>query len=132
MSLSTRQSLCLVAVLSVAAGCGGSQTLPAAKPQGPTALASKDATAVTPAGKTAVPPDGEAAAIAIARRAVEANDKWAEKAKYEPKRDGDGWSVMVWRVEGYDKQGRPLIPPGAHRLVRIDKNGNVTAYMIGE
>ena len=75
---------------------------------------------------------GDARVIEIAKDAVRANDTWADRATYEAERDGDGWSVIVWRIEGYGKDGQPQFVPGGHRFIRIDKNWNVVKYQRGE
>jgi hypothetical protein len=66
----------------------------------------------------------EARVSEIARQAVAANDTWVDRAEFEPpKRRADGtWSVLVWRL--------PKVP-GGHRVVVIDENGRVTAYIRG-
>ena len=66
----------------------------------------------------------ETRVLAIARQAVATNDTWVERAEFErPKRQSDGsWSVLVWRL--------PKVP-GGHRIIRIDKEGTVTAYIRG-
>jgi hypothetical protein len=65
----------------------------------------------------------ETSAIAIARKAVSTNDTWVGRATFKAMRDGTGWSVHVERW-----------PPdfGGHRTVKIDTNGNVTAYSRGK
>ena len=99
---------------------------------------------LTGCGRTSAPPDSkttnapakateaERAAIAAAKKAVAANDDWADEAAYEAKPDGEGWTVLAKRISGYDREGNPLFAPGGHRGVRIDKDGKVTAYMRGE
>jgi hypothetical protein len=70
--------------------------------------------------------------IDIARTAVQTNDMWANRAKIEAKKNADGtWSVMVWRIEGYDKNGNPLFIVGGHRFIKIDQQGKVTDYRRG-
>jgi hypothetical protein len=66
----------------------------------------------------------EAKVLEIARQAVALNDTWVDRAEFErPKRQPDGsWSVLVWRL--------PKVP-GGHRVIRIDENGRVTAYIRG-
>jgi hypothetical protein len=65
----------------------------------------------------------ESRIIEIARQAVATNDTWVAKAEFEaPKRDGRGWSVLVWRFP---------YTPGGHRTILIDENGRVTAYHRG-
>jgi hypothetical protein len=76
-------------------------------------------------------PLDEAAAINIAKEAVAANEKWDLDAKYKARREGEGWSVIVWRITGYDHDGSPQFTPGGHRIVSIDVDGKVTRYSIG-
>ncbi len=50
--------------------------------------------------------------IEIARKAVQSNDAWADRAEFEAKKNAAGmWSVAVWRIEGYDKDGKPQFVP---------------------
>lgn len=74
-----------------------------------------------PATQRALAPD-ERRAVEIARRAVAANDTWVERATFDPKRDGDGWTVDVER--------QPAVP-GGHRFVRINARGEVVDYVRG-
>ncbi len=69
--------------------------------------------------------------IVIAREAVAAHETWADKAIYEARREGKGWLVTVWRIEGHDQSGKPQFVPGGHRIVQIDEKGRVTAYLVG-
>jgi len=64
----------------------------------------------------------EAKAITIARQALSTNDTWSKTATFEVRPDGSGWTVTAWR--------EPRVP-GGHRLIRIDQNGQVTAYIRG-
>ena len=76
---------------------------------------------VLPAASEVGPLD-EVKAIALAREAVAANDSWADKATFEAKRDGAGWSVIAWR--------QPQVP-GGYRVIQIDDKGKVTSYFYG-
>lgn len=61
--------------------------------------------------------------LAIARKAVAANDTWGDHAEFEkPQRNGKGWSVLVWRLPK---------TPGGHRDILIDETGRVTKYIRG-
>jgi|SRR5579862_5961201 len=63
--------------------------------------------------------------LAIARRAITANETWIEQAQFEtPRRESDdsGWHVIVWRL--------PKTPDGLRRVC-IDDRGNVTCYRRG-
>jgi hypothetical protein len=68
---------------------------------------------------------------AIARHVIAAHETWVDNAVYEVRRKGKGWSVIVWRIEGYDQSGKPQFVPGGHRVVQIDEKGRVTAYVAG-
>ena len=69
--------------------------------------------------------------IEIAKKAVAANDTWADRATYKVKRTSRGWSVTVWRIEGYDAAGKPQFAVGGFRNIVIDKHGNVINYLRG-
>jgi hypothetical protein len=66
----------------------------------------------------------EARVLHIARQAVATNDTWVDQAEFEgPQRKADGsWSVLVWRL--------PKVP-GGHRVILINEEGRVTAYLRG-
>jgi hypothetical protein len=85
-------------------------------------------------GSSTQPIDGpisQAQAIEIARQAVAANDTWANRAVYQTTAQDGGWSVLVWRITGYDSKGNPQFTPGGHRLVLIDATGRVAGYLRG-
>jgi hypothetical protein len=65
----------------------------------------------------------EAQAIAIAREAVAANEKWVEGVTFEAKRAGSGWVVIAWR--------EPRTPHG-DRFIMIDASGKVRSYVRGK
>lgn len=79
------------------------------------------ATMVSPATNATMALD-EARVITIARQAVSTNDTWSKTATFEVRSDGSGWTVTAWR--------EPRVP-GGHRLIRIDQNGQMTAYIRG-
>jgi uncharacterized lipoprotein YajG len=111
-----RASLLLCAAVLLMAGCGKTPAPPNAKATN------------APAAAT----EGEKLAIASAKKAVAANDDWANEAVYEVKPDGEGWTVLVQRIVAYDREGNPMFAPGGNRLVRLDKTGKVTEYMRGQ
>jgi hypothetical protein len=73
----------------------------------------------------------EAGVIATARRAVATNDGWAERAKFEAKRDADGWLVSAQRIEGHYDTGEPELVYGGEGTIVITTNGAVTKYILG-
>ena len=110
----------LIAALALyVAGCGTHET-----PHAP---------ALSPPVQTARKTDlSEQQVLDIARKAVQANDTWADRGRFEVKKNADGtWSVMVWRIEGYDMDGKPQFVPGGYRFITIDQQGKVTDYMRG-
>ena len=108
--------LAVIAVGWMITGCGVRDT-----PDVPTG---------TPEVQTSVLTEEEV--IDIARKAVQANDTWAERAEFETTKNADHtWSVTVWRIEGYDEDGKPQFVPGGHRFITIDRQGQVTDYMRG-
>ncbi|MBC8063537.1 MAG: hypothetical protein H7Y17_01805 [Chlorobia bacterium] len=66
----------------------------------------------------------ERSILAIARKAVQKNDTWIDKAEFEqPRKASDGsWTVLVWRLPK---------TPGGHRVIRIDRMGRVIDYLRG-
>ncbi|WP_395745185.1 hypothetical protein [Prosthecobacter sp.] len=73
----------------------------------------------------------QAAAIAIAHRAVAANDKRAATAIYKAHPEGGGWWVLV-RCERIDSTGQPQSSGGSTRSIHIDDQGAVTSYLRGK
>ena len=73
----------------------------------------------------------EKKAIEIARGAVREKDTWADRATYKARQTEEGWTVSVWRIEGYNEEGEPLFTPGGFRTVVIDEQGKVTEYRRG-
>jgi hypothetical protein len=69
--------------------------------------------------------------VSIAKEAVTANDTWAGRATYKVQRNGQGWSVTVWRIESHDWLGRAQFTLGGFRDIDIDENGKVTNYYRG-
>ena len=99
---------CLCIAVALACGCAATSSTGAA----PQSTSVSEPSTLT-----------EAQVIAIARKAIAANDTWLAQAEFEPpKRTDTGWSVLVWRLPK---------TPGGHRLILIDAAGNVTAYMRG-
>ena len=86
-----------------------------------TAPAPKSEVTVSPTTQRTLAAD-ERRAVEIARGAVAANDDWVDRATFDPKRDGDGWTVYVER--------QPAVP-GGHRYVRINGDGKVVEYVRG-
>jgi hypothetical protein len=69
--------------------------------------------------------------IEIAKKAVADRDDWADRAVYTAHKDGTGWMVYAERIVGYDASGQPQFVIGGDRLIKINKDGIVTAYIRG-
>jgi hypothetical protein len=67
----------------------------------------------------------------IAKEAIAKNDTWAERATYKAIHGTNGWTVTVWRIEGYDQSGKPQYVAGGFRDIQIDEQGRVKDYVRG-
>lgn len=68
----------------------------------------------------------EARALQAARRAVAANETWADRAIYRAYGAPEGWAVVVERNPGPFGLFRQ---PGGNRLLLTDRGGNVVRYI---
>ena len=64
----------------------------------------------------------EARALEIAKAQIAEKETWGDRAEYSAKQVDGGWAVTVWRLPK---------TPGGHRLIEIDGQGSVTAYLRG-
>ena len=46
--------------------------------------------------------------IAAARRLLEQEASWADRADWEVLKSRDGWEVIAWRIEHPERQAQPL------------------------
>ena len=58
--------------------------------------------------------------IAVARRALQQNEDWANRAEWEVSKSRDGWTVTAWRVEHPDKKGPARYSPWGYSIIELD------------
>jgi hypothetical protein len=58
--------------------------------------------------------------IAVARRLLEQNENWADRAEWEVLKTGDGWRVIAWRVEHPENQGPSRYLPWGYSVIELD------------
>ncbi|HWD18241.1 MAG TPA: hypothetical protein VHB20_03100 [Verrucomicrobiae bacterium] len=66
--------------------------------------------------------------IAAARRVLEQNEDWADRAEWEVTPAGDGWEVNAWRVEHPDKKGAERYSPVGYSTIDLDSRLAATHY----
>lgn len=66
--------------------------------------------------------------IAVARRVLEQNENWADRAEWEVKKDGDGWKVIAWRVEHPEGKGASRYLPWGYSVIEIDRRSVAVGY----
>jgi hypothetical protein len=59
--------------------------------------------------------------IAVAKRALEQNADWADRAEWEVLQSGDGWRVIAWRVEHPDRKGSDRYLPWGYSTIELDR-----------
>ena len=59
--------------------------------------------------------------IAVARRLLEQNENWAERAEWEVVKSGDGWEVIAWRVEHPERKGSDRYLPWGYSVIELDR-----------
>jgi hypothetical protein len=59
--------------------------------------------------------------IAAAKRALEQNADWADRAEWEVLESGDGWKVIAWRVEHPDRKGSDRYLPWGYSTIELDR-----------
>jgi hypothetical protein len=59
--------------------------------------------------------------IAVAKRALEQNVDWADRAEWEVHNSGDGWEVIAWRVEHPERKGSERYLPWGYSTIELDR-----------
>jgi hypothetical protein len=72
----------------------------------------------------------EAKVIEIARKEIESRESWGDKARYEARREGEEWHILILRVD-HSPDGKEVFTPGGQRLVIVDGQGKVIRYLLG-
>lgn len=66
--------------------------------------------------------------IAAARRLLEQEEAWADRADWEVVRSGDGWEVIAWRVERPDRTGPDRYLPWGYSVIKLDSRMVTVGY----
>jgi hypothetical protein len=59
--------------------------------------------------------------IAVAKRVLEQNEDWAERAEWEVLQTGDGWQVIAWRIEHPERKGSNRYLPWGYSEIELDR-----------
>jgi len=58
--------------------------------------------------------------IGVAKRLLNQNEDWADRAEWEVSKSGDGWEVTAWRIEHPDKKGPERYLPWGYSVIELD------------
>jgi hypothetical protein len=58
--------------------------------------------------------------IAAARRLLEQQENWAERAEWEVTKSAEGWKVIAWRVEHAERKGAERYLPWGYSVIELD------------
>lgn len=58
--------------------------------------------------------------IEIARRVLQQNETWADRAEWEVSKSSDGWTVTAWRIEQPDQKGPNRYVPWGYSVIELD------------
>jgi hypothetical protein len=58
--------------------------------------------------------------ITVAKRTLEQNEDWADRAEWEVVQSGDGWEVIAWRVEHPERKGPNRYLPWGYSVIELD------------
>jgi hypothetical protein len=58
--------------------------------------------------------------IAAARRLLEQEEDWADRAEWEVSKSGDGWEVIAWRIEHPERKGPSRYLPWGYSVIELD------------
>jgi uncharacterized protein YceK len=59
--------------------------------------------------------------IAVAKRLLEQNEDWGDRAEWEVLKSGDGWEVIAWRVEHPECKGPNRYLPWGYSVIELDR-----------
>ncbi len=66
--------------------------------------------------------------IGAARRVLEQNEDWADRAEWEVLKSGDGWQVIAWRVMYPDRKGPARYVPWGRSVIVLDRRNVAVDY----
>jgi hypothetical protein len=59
--------------------------------------------------------------IAAARRVLEQEEDWADRAEWEVTKTDEGWRVIAWRVEHPENKGASRYLPWGYSVIVVDR-----------
>lgn len=66
--------------------------------------------------------------IAAAKKLLEQNESWSDRAEWEVVKTSDGWEVTAWRLEHPDKKGPERYLPWGYSVIKLDSRLVTTGY----
>lgn len=66
--------------------------------------------------------------IEAARRTLEQNENWADRAEWEVLPTSDGWHLVAWRVEHPSAKGASRYLPWGYSVIDLDRRLMVIHY----
>ena len=58
--------------------------------------------------------------IVVAKRLLEQEEQWANRADWEVVKSADGWQVTAWRVEHPERKGSSRYLPWGYSVIEMD------------
>lgn len=58
--------------------------------------------------------------IAVAKRLLEQNENWADRAEWEVQKTDTGWKVTAWRIEHPENKGPSRYLPWGYSVIELD------------
>jgi len=58
--------------------------------------------------------------IAAARKLLEQNETWADRAEWEVSKSPSGWEVTAWRIVHPDRKGAERYLPWGYSVIELD------------
>jgi hypothetical protein len=66
--------------------------------------------------------------IAVAKKVLEQNENWADRAEWEVQKSGDGWKLIAWRVEHPEAKGAARYLPWGYSVIELDRRTVAVGY----
>lgn len=66
--------------------------------------------------------------IAAAKRLLEQQEQWADRAEWEVLKSGNGWKVIAWRIEHPEAKGPNRYLPWGYSVIELDSGMVAVSY----
>jgi hypothetical protein len=66
--------------------------------------------------------------IAAAKRLLEQEEQWADRADWEVIKTRDGWEVIAWRIEHPERKGPSRYLPWGYSIIELDSRMVTVSY----